>query len=67
MLKQHKLSIIQTVLMEIIEIDLYPISDLLLYEQNGDYFRYLNYRTIFIVNIEQSTFYVQNIQRVRVA
>jgi len=39
-----------------------PLSNSLLYQQKGDFIRYLNYQTIIIVDIHQSDFYVQNIQ-----
>jgi len=43
-------------------LSVYPLSNSLLYQQTGDFIRYLNYQTIVIVDIHESDFYVQNIQ-----
>ncbi len=45
------------------------LSDKLIYEQNGDYLRYMTQRTIFMITLDEQPFFLQNNQQpiVRVA
>jgi hypothetical protein len=39
-----------------------PLSDQLLYHQQGDYLRYLIYQTVLVIDVSETNFYVKNTQ-----